>query len=98
MKYDLQIQRLYWLISNWELIKENPFEAKQAFSQFFMGRKLFVDSGLCYNCDLYRVDKADYIRMMQTFPKFSGSTNYPLGDYEDFHMLFNSTSTQKDLS
>lgn len=84
--YQEQINRLQFIITNWEMIQNEPSLAEKRFHETF-NYEMDIGSGLCPNCNLSFLE-IDTIRLIfKSFPHFSGSYACPLGETE--YQLFN---------
>lgn len=74
--YDVQIEKLEFLIENWDEIKL----LKDSTDNFQ------IYHGICYNCYLNPLPISLKVEMFKLFPKFSGNLRYPLGEEEYFNL------------
>lgn len=91
--YQEQISKLQFIITNWKLIQSKPSLAKKKFYETF---NCIMDfgSGLCPNCSLDFLDIDIIEPIFISFPKFCGSTAFPLGEME--YSIFNNFSENPD--
>lgn len=94
--YNLQIEKLSWVINNWDSIKEDASLAIENFERVF-DSKLSVVNGLCDNCNLWEVAFLHRSDMFRSFPKTSGGLMYPLEQFETYGKFSNFTETPERL-
>lgn len=91
--YQEQINRLQFIITNWELIQNEPSLAEKIFYDTF-NCEMDIVIGLCPNCGLDVLDSDIIEPIFKSYPKFSGDIDFPLGELE--YDTFNNFSENSD--
>lgn len=107
--YDIQINKLKFIIDNWFLARDNPKEMARVFKTEFENMcpqqsrhvSLYFDisSGLCGNCQLDFLDLDLLEDMFGSFSEYSDNYSYlyPLKDFENYEEMKNYTETPERL-
>lgn len=91
--YQEQINKLQFIITNWEMIQNEPSLVGKRFHETFnCGMDILI--GLCPNCRLDILDIDIIEPIFKSYPKFSGDINFPLGELE--YDTFNNFSDNPD--
>lgn len=101
-KYQDQINKLKWVIDNWEFAKySNDFDLKRKFindlNVIGCDTQFSIEVGLCDNCQLNDIDDINLYDMFESFPKYSGDTVFPLEEFERYSEMKNYTETPERL-
>lgn len=96
--FEIQINKLMFIIENWSLARDNPKEMARVFKLKFDDSDFDISSGLCDNCDLNLLDLPLIEDLFYSFNESVFTCPiFPLRNFENYLEMENYTETPERL-